>query len=77
MVDLLSGNMKSHSPFDTSGRTDGLGVNCLFSVRGERFDFAHRPEQVEGVSNHERNAWPWFFANASSVEADETVPLRT
>jgi hypothetical protein len=64
MVDLLSGNMKSRSPFDTSGRTDGLGVNYLSSVRGE-------------VSNHERNAWLWFFANASSVEADETVPLRT
>jgi len=30
-------------------------ATVCFSVRGERFDFAHRPEHVEGVSNHERS----------------------
>jgi len=38
------------------GERRSASVSLRFSVRGERFDLDHRPEHVEGVSNHERKA---------------------
>jgi hypothetical protein len=42
-------------------------VIVSFSVRGERFDLAHRPERAEGVSNHERKTTGKLFMTSSTI----------
>jgi hypothetical protein len=51
-----------------AGKLQGERATCgliiSFSLRGERFDFAHRPEQVKGVSNHERDEFFWLLTRS-------------
>jgi len=80
------------SSFDTSGRTflpimmwfgtipqrERLSTTATiwFSVHGERFDLAHRPEHFEGASNHERNGVFHFLANTQKKESRETSAFK-
>jgi hypothetical protein len=58
-------------PSIPQGERFPANVSIWFSVRGERFDFAHRPEQVEGVSNHEQK-WDFgLFTGASTRKIEK------